>query len=298
VSGAGDATLFRFPADDEVPPAVLLGLSPPVRRRVRRLDVVADTLVFGWRRGRHLREIPEKLLDVTLQPLMFVLLFTYVFGNAISIGGPSFREYIVAGILIQSLAFGLSAPATSIATDLTEGVIDRFRSLPASRTAYLLGHVLAELGGMILSIVVLLGAGLVVGWRVHSDAGQVVVGVGLLVLFALAMVWVGTALGLLVRSPDAVMGVAFTVVLPLAFLSTAFVPMAALPDVLQVIAAWNPASVMVTAVRALFGNPNAPFTHQPWPLEHPVRASFAYCALLLAVAVPAASWRFRRRTRD
>ncbi|MGZ4758455.1 MAG: ABC transporter permease, partial [Acidimicrobiales bacterium] len=125
----------------------------------------SDTMVYASRNIAHIRQIPEKLLDVTLQPLMFVLLFAYVFGGAIAVSGGSYREYVIAGILMQSLAFGLTGPATAISTDLTEGVIDRFRSLPASRTAYLFGHYLAELGGLVLSIVVLLGAGLLVGWR-------------------------------------------------------------------------------------------------------------------------------------
>src|SRR3954452_7409494 len=130
---------------------------------------LSDSLVLARRNLSHVRQIPEKLLDVTVQPLMFVLLFAYVFGGAIAVDGGSYREYIIGGILIQSLAFGLVGPATTIATDLTEGVIDRFRSLPAARTAYLSGHYLAELAGLALSIAVLLTAGLIVGWRVHTD---------------------------------------------------------------------------------------------------------------------------------
>ena len=126
-------------------------------------------MVFARRNIEHIRQIPEKLLDVTMQPLMFVLLFAYVFGGAIAVQGGNYREYLIGGILIQSLAFGMIGPATSIATDLTEGVIDRFRSLPVRRTAYLLGHYLAELAGMVLSIVLLLTAGFVVGWRTHTD---------------------------------------------------------------------------------------------------------------------------------
>ena len=116
-------------------------------------------MIYAGRHIQHIRQIPEKLLDVTVQPLMFVLLFAYVFGGAIGVSDGNYREYILGGILIQTLAFGLVGPATSIATDLTEGVIDRFRSLPASRASYLLGHYLAELGGMALSIFVLLDRG-------------------------------------------------------------------------------------------------------------------------------------------
>ena len=126
-----------------------------------------DTLVFTGRQIAHIRQIPEKLLDVTLQPLMFVLLFSYVFSGAMTIGG-DYREYLIGGILIQSLAFGLIGPATAMATDIGEGVVDRFRTLPTPRGAYLSGQFLAELAGMVLSIIVVLGTGLIVGWRPHE----------------------------------------------------------------------------------------------------------------------------------
>jgi ABC transporter DrrB family efflux protein len=257
-----------------------------------------DTLVFAGRNIQHIKQIPEKLLDVTLQPLMFVLLFAYVFGNAIIVHGGSYREFIVAGILLQSLAFGLVGPATSIATDLNEGVIDRFRSLPITRSAYLAGHYLAELAGLGLSMVVLLTAGRLVGWRPHTDLAHIALGLVLLLAFASAMVWIGTLIGLLVRAPDAVMGVAFVVVFPLTFLSAAFVPMNSLPNAMQWVAAWNPFTVMVGAIRQLFGNPVAPITKHAWPLEHLVPAAFLYCAVMLAFAVPAAMRRYRARTTD
>jgi ABC-2 type transport system permease protein len=253
--------------------------------------------VFTGRHLQHIRQIPEKLLDVTVQPLMFVLLFAYVFGGAIDVGG-SYREYLIGGILVQSIAFGMVGPATSIATDLTEGVIDRFRSLPAARSAYLSGHFFAEWIGMGLAMVILLGSGLIVGWRTHAPVAEVAVGILLLGLFSSAVVWIGTYLGLLVRTPDAVMGVAFTVVFPLTFVSNAFVPIDSMPPVLQHVAAWNPVSVLVAAIRDLFGNPSAPTDVHSWPLEHAVVAGFAYCAVMLILAVPLALRRYRARTTD
>ena len=248
---------------------------------------------------QHIRQIPEKLLDVTIQPLMFVLLFGFVFGGAIDVGsGASYREYLIGGILIQSLAFGMIGPATSIATDLTEGVIDRFRSLPTSGAAYLLGHFVAELVGMMLAITVLLSTGFVVGWRTHTDALHVAQALLLLVVFASAMIWIGTWVGMIVRSPDAVMGIGFTMVFPLTFLSNAFVPIATLPNVLQWIASYNPVSVLVAAVRTLFGNPLSPMAKRVWPMEHPVLAAWLYCVVLLLVAVPLAQRRYRLRTND
>jgi ABC-2 type transport system permease protein len=258
----------------------------------------SDSLVFARRNIEHIRQIPEKLLDVTLQPIMFVLLFAFVFGGAIHVTGGSYREYLIGGILVQSVAFGLMGPGVSIATDLTEGVIDRFRTLPVARSAYLVGHFVAELAGMALAIAILLATGLVVGWRVHTDALEATSAVVLLLVFAAGTVWLGTWLGMLVRSADAVQGMVFMIVFPLTFISSAFVPIDSMPDVLQWVAAWNPVSALATAVRELFGNPTSPVTKDVWPLEHPILASWVYCVALLAVAVPAALHRFKRRTAD
>lgn len=259
--------------------------------------LLSDTVVFARRNIQHIRQIPEKLLDVTIQPIMFVLLFAYVFGGAIDVGG-SYREYLIGGILVQSLAFGLVGPATSIATDLSEGVIDRFRSLPTNRSAYLLGHFVAEMAGALLAMSILLGTGLLVGWRTHTSVVEVAAALLLLFTFAAAMVWIGTWIGLLVRSPDAVMGIAFTAVFPLTFVSNAFVPIDSMPDALQWVASWNPVSAVVAAVRELFGNPAAPIAKDVWPMQHPVAAAAIYCGLLLAVAVPLALRRYRSRTTD
>ena len=256
------------------------------------------TLVFAGRNVQHIRRLPEKLLDVTIQPIMFVLLFAYVFGGAIGVPGGNYREFLIGGILVQSLSFAMVGPATSIATDLQEGVIDRFRALPSKRSAYLSGHFLAELGGMALSIVILLGSGLVVGWRPHDGVGNLMLGLLLLLLFAAAMVWIGTFIGLMVRTPDAVMGVGFTVVFPITFLSNAFVPTDTLPDVLQRIAEWNPISVMVAGIRDLFGNSGGQVGTQPWPIEHAIVLSFVACAILLALAIPFSLRRYRSRTID
>jgi ABC-2 type transport system permease protein len=255
-----------------------------------------ETRVFARRNIEHIRQIPEKLLDVTMQPIMFVLLFSFVFGGAIEITGGTYREYIIGGILVQSLSFGMTGPATSISTDLQEGVIDRFRSLPASRAAYLVGHYLAELAGMLLSIGVLLATGLLVGWRAHTDVLHITTVLVLLLVFASAMIWVGTWIGMLVRAPDAVMGVAFVVVFPVTFLSTAFVPLETLPTALQWVASYNPISALVSATRELFGNPVTPVVKHVWPMDNPVLASFLYCGLILALAVPGSLRRYRTRT--
>jgi ABC transporter DrrB family efflux protein len=267
--------------------------------RATMRDWLRDTWVFAGRNAQHIRRLPEKLLDVTIQPVMFVLLFAYVFGGAIGVPGGNYREFLIGGILIQSICFGMMGPATSIATDQQEGVIDRFRSLPAKRSAYLSGHFLSELSGLGLAISILLGSGLLVGWRTHTDVLHVLAGLLLLVLFAAAMVWIGTLLGLLVRTPDAVMGVGFTVVFPITFISNAFVPTFTMPSALQTFADWNPISAMVAGVRELFGNSSGQVTGaQAWPLEHAVPFAFLSCLVIIAVAVPLTLSRYRARTID
>jgi len=267
-------------------------------RRSAPLRLLSDTMVFTNRNLQHIRQVPEKLLDVTVQPLMFVLLFAYVFGGAIKVAGGSYREYLFCGILIQTLSFGMVGPATSIATDLTEGVLDRFRTLPTSRSAYLCGHFLAELAGLTLSMSIITVTGLAVGWRIHSDLLHALGGYGLLFMYTAAMIWLGTLVGITARTPDSVMGVAFVVVFPLTFASNAFVPIDSMPSWLQPIAAYNPVSIMVAASRQLFGNPTAPTQRHFWTLEHPVFAATAWSLLLLAVTVPLTIARFRQRTSD
>jgi ABC transporter DrrB family efflux protein len=257
---------------------------------------LADSLVLARRDLAHIRQIPEKLVDVTIQPLMFVVLFAYVFGGAIAVpGGGDYREYLMAGIFVQTLTFGILGPATAMATDLTEGMLERFRSLPMARGAFLVGKVIAELGAALLGLAVMTAAGLAVGWRIHTGVLEATAGFGLLVLFALAMLWVGILLGLVARTPDAVSGLAFVIVFPLTFVANTFVPVGALPSVLKTVAEWNPVSAMVAASRELFGNPAAVPAGSPWPLEHPVPAAVAWCAALLAIAVPLTLRAYRAR---
>jgi ABC-2 type transport system permease protein len=263
---------------------------------IRTRWLVSDSLVLARRNLEHVRQIPEKLLDVTLQPVMFVLLFAFVFGGVIAVPGGDYTDYLIGGILVQTLAFGMMGPGVSIATDLGEGMVDRVRSLPASRSAYLIGHFLAELAAAIVGLAVLTATGLAVGWSIDAGAADAVAGFGLLVLFAAAMIWLGTLIGVVARSPEGVQGVAFITVFPLTFLSNAFVPAAGLPDGLQQIAEWNPISAIVAATRTLFGNPTAVPADAPWPLEHSVLAALLWSLAILAIVAPLCVAAFRRRT--
>lgn len=257
-----------------------------------------DSLVLARRNLAHVRQIPEKLIDVTIQPVMFVLLFAYVFGGVIHIPGGSYHQFLLGGIAVQTLAFGMMGPGTSISTDLGEGIVDRFRSLPMARSAYLLGHLLAELAASALAIAVLTVSGLIIGWRLHADVPHAIAGFALLILLSFTMIWIGTLLGVLARSPDAVQGAIFLVVFPLTFISAAFVPLAGLPTGLRAVADYNPVSAFAAAVRSLFGNPTAIPHAAPWPLQHPALVSVLWCVALLSVAIPATLWAFRRRTTD
>jgi ABC transporter DrrB family efflux protein len=257
---------------------------------------LADSVEIARRNLAHVRQIPEKLIDVTLQPLMFVLLFGFVFGGVIGVPGGDYHEYLIGGILVQTIAFGLVGPATALATDLTEGIVDRFRTLPMSRSAFLVGHLIAALAATCVSLAVLGLSGLMIGWRIHAGVLSALGGFGLLLIFAFVMLWVGALIGVLVRSPDAVMGIAFLVVFPMTFLASTFVPLAGLPSGLRLIAEYNPVSSLAAATRELFGNPTALPADLPWTLAHPVASSLLWCTGLLAVAVPLTLRRFRAKT--
>jgi ABC transporter DrrB family efflux protein len=275
--------------------AAPLPKAPAGPARLRWL--ASDAWVLAKRQFAHIRQIPEKLLDVTLQPLMFVLLFAFVFGGVIHVpGGGDYHEYLIGGILVQTLAFGMMGPGVSIATDLGEGIIDRFSSLPMSRPAYLIGHFTAEFCATILAVTIMVVAGLIVGWGISSSALEAVACFGLLFLIAIAMIWLGTLVGVLARSPDGVQGVAFVAVFPLTFIANTFVPVGGLPDGLRQVAEYNPISAWAAAVRTLFGNPTAIPDGAAWPLEHPVIASIAWCLAILAIVVPLTVRAYRKRT--
>lgn len=259
--------------------------------------LLEDSWVLARRRFSHIRQIPEKLFDVTLQPLMFVLLFSYVFGGVIAVpGGGDYHEYLIGGILVQTLAFGMMGPGISMATDLGEGILDRFRSLPMSRPAFLFGHLTAELAATLLAVAIMVVAGLIVGWRINSDPLEALGCFALIVLLAVTMLWLGTLIGVIARTPDVVQGIAFVVIFPLTFVASTFVPVGGLPDGLRQVAEYNPVSCWSAAVRTLFGNPTATPADAAWPLQHPVVSSLLWCAAILAVVVPLTLRAYRKRT--
>ena len=255
-----------------------------------------DTLVLARRNLTHVRQIPEKLIDVTLQPVMFVLLFAYVFGGVIHVPGGSYRAYVLGGVAVQTAVFGIMSPGVSIATDLREGIVDRFSSLPIARSAYLLGHMLAELAAATLALAVIAVTGLLIGWRIHGGLPSALAGFALLILISFTMVWIGTLLGVTARSADAVLGMVFVLAFPLTFIASAYVPLAGLSGALRTVAEYNPVSAFAVAVRTQFANPTAVPANAAWPLHHASMVTVAWCVVLLVGVIPATLAAFRRRT--
>ncbi|GGQ04825.1 ABC transporter permease [Streptomyces mutabilis] len=251
---------------------------------------VRDSLVIARRNLIRMRRIPEMLLFGVIQPVMFVVLFTYVFGGSISIGGSTdpqlYKEFLMAGIFAQTVTFATAGAGAGIADDMHKGLIDRFRSLPMARGAVLTGRTIADLVQTTVTIVVLAGVALIVGWRAHENIGKVLCGFLLLLLLGYAFSWIGALIGLSVRTPEAATSGGLIWLFPLTFISNAFVPVTGMPTFLQHVAEWNPFSATVAGARELFGNtmPGVPKTVTgAWPMEHPVWASLIWSVLIIAV---------------
>ena len=253
--------------------------------------------VFVWRNLARIPRMPEQLADVTIQPIMFVLLFSYVFGSAIAVpGGGDYHEFLIAGIFVQTLAFGAMNTAVGILGDMQEGVVDRFRTLPISRSSVLVGRAVASLIESSIGMAVMAMCGLIVGWTVHNGVGETLGGFALLAFFDFAMISVGMAIGLLVRTVGTAQAIAFVTLLPLSFLSIAFVPIDNMPTFLRTIAEWSPVSAMVVAVRELFGNPNPIPDGAAWPLLHPIATSLMWCTVFTVTGLGFAVTRYTRRS--
>ena len=248
-----------------------------------------ETALLVGRGLRAIPRVPERLSDVTIQPVMFTLLFLYVFGSAIHVHG-TYQDYLLPGLLGQSVAFGVIGAGVATSTDFSSGVVDRFRSLPVVRMSVISAQVIGQIIEQILGIVIVAAIGLGLGWRPHLGGGRAAELVALMLLGLLAFTWVGVLAGMLIRSSDAVQGIGFAVMLPLSFLAGTFVPIAGMKLVPRAIAEWDPLSALVAAVRQVCqGTPSGGSLQ----LDHPVPAMIAWCALLIVVCVPLALRRFR-----
>jgi ABC-2 type transport system permease protein len=251
-----------------------------------------------WRNIKHIRRMPEMLADVTFQPIMFVVLFAYVFGGSIN-AGVNYREWLLPGIMAQTMAFSCFVVAIGLTNDLNKGIIDRFRSLPISRASVLIGRSVSSLIHSSIGTVVMAVTGLLIGWRIHNGFGRALVGFGLLLLFGFAMIWFGILAGSRLKSVEAVQGVMFTAVFPLTFLADTFAPAANMsPAWLRTIAEWNPISSLVRAMRESWGNTTPLAPDAALPLHHPVLSTVLWSLALTLVLAPLSIRAFNRRTTD
>ena len=260
-------------------------------------QALSDGLIVTWRNLKRVPRIPELAILAVLQSIMFVLLFSFVFGGAIPLpGGGSYREFLMPGIFAQTVVFASVTTAIGMTDDVSKGIIDRFRSLPMARSAVLSGRAMFDLVYNSGILVVLMLSGLAVGWRVHNSAPEFLAGVGLLLLFTFAMSWIGVTLGLYVRTVESANQVGFTIIFPLTFLSNVFVPPGTLPGWLQPFAEWNPVSALTASVRDLWGNPN-PYASSGFPAENSILLTLIWVAVLLAIFMPLGVWRYRSMSR-
>jgi ABC-2 type transport system permease protein len=267
--------------------------SPGVWRRV------SDVLVLTGRNLVHIAREPLQLSDVTIQPVLFTLLFVYVFGAGVVLpDGGSYKDFAIAGLLALNLTTSSMGTAVGLTTDLNSGVIDRFRTLPIWRAAVLVGRSIADLlTAMICTLIVAL-TGLAVGWRPDASLPSIVAGFAIMLLFSYALSWGCACLGLVSKGPESAQGIGLVILFPLAIVSNALVPTQRMPEVLRVIADWNPVSAVTAACRELLGNPNPSATIQAWPMQHPVAASLLWSLVMLAVFAPLSAVLYRRRTTD
>ena len=259
------------------------------------LWTVADSHVIAKRNVIKIKRVPEVLMFVTISPIMFVLLFAFVFGDSISIPGGSYREFLIGGIFVQTVVFGATFTGAGLADDMQKGIMSRFRALPMARAAVLIGRTASDVVYNVLSLTIMALTGLLVGWRIHSGPVDAVLGFALLLAFAYAFSWIMAYVGLLVPSVEVINNASFVVIFPMTFVANTFVPSENLPGVLRTFAEWNPVSAVTQAVRELFGNipPGAP---EPtvWPLQNAVLYTIIWTVLIVAVFAPLAVNRYRK----
>jgi ABC-2 type transport system permease protein len=270
---------------------------PMVRRTPA--SILRDCAVHTWRNLIHIAREPLRLSDVTVQPILFTLLFVYVFGAGVSLaGGGDYTQFAIAGLLGLNVTTSAVGTAVGLSADLSTGVIDRFRTLPQWPAAVLVGRSVADLLTAVICTAIVLLTGLVIGWRADGTVLETVAAIGIVLLFAYAMSWVCACLGIVSKDAESAQNLGLILLFPLSFVSNALVPTQHMPTVLRTIADWNPVSAVTAAARQLFHNPNPSATISAWPMQHPVAASLLWSIALIAIAAPLATVLYRRRTVD
>ncbi|MBF4575778.1 ABC transporter permease [Frondihabitans sp. VKM Ac-2883] len=268
----------------------MTALTEPGRARPRETSGFSSWFSDGWavtkRNLIKIKRSPDMLIFAVLQPIMFVLLFSQVYGGAIAVKGTDYTQFLMAGIFAQTVVFGSTFSGSAMAQDLKNGIIDRFRTLPMSSSAVLIGRTNSDLVLNAISMVIMMATGVAVGWRVNTSPMEFLGGVGLLLLFSYAFSWVMALLGMSVKSPETINNASFMILFPLTFVSNAFVPSSTLPTVLRVFALWNPVSSLVQAARELFGNEGAEPLPDIWTLQNALPTVLIGIAVMLVVFVP------------
>lgn len=256
---------------------------------------VVDGAIVARRNLIKIKRVPDLLVFSTLSPIMFILLFAYVFGSAIGVKGVSYKEFLMPGIFTQTVIFGATITGAGMADDIQKGIIDRFRSLPMSRSAVLVGRTTSDLLNNVLVMVIMSLTGLIVGWRIRTSVGEAVGAFLVILLFAYAMSWLMALVGLVVPSPEVVNNASFIVIFPLTFVANTFVPTDNFPAPLKAFAHWNPVSAVTQAARDLFGNtsPKVP-APDTWPMHHAVLYSVLWSVFLVVIFVPLAVRQYKK----
>ncbi|MCU1526608.1 MAG: transporter [Frondihabitans sp.] len=265
-------------------------LTARTRPRSVRASSAATWFSDGWavtkRNLIKIKRSPDMLVFAVLQPIMFVLLFSQVYGGAISVKGTNYTQFLMAGIFAQTVVFGATFSGSAMAQDLKSGIIDRFRTLPMSPSAVLIGRTNSDLVLNAISMTIMMATGVAVGWRVNSSPIEFAGGVGLLLLFSYSFSWVMALIGMSVKSPESINNASFMILFPLTFVSNAFVPSDTLPTPLRIFAEWNPVSSLVQSARNLFGNEGTAPTPDVWTQQHALATVFIGIAVMLVVFVP------------
>ncbi len=252
-----------------------------------------DGLVVTWRNVITIGREPELIFFGIFQPIIFIVLFAYVFGGAIKVPGGNYINFLMPGVFVQTIAFAGAATSVGLSTDMSKGIIDRFRSLPMARSAVLAGRTTGDMLRGVITVIVMSITGLLVGWRITSNFWAALAGYILLLAFGFSMSWIGCLIGLSVPSPEVANTAGLAWLFPLTFVSNAFVPIQSMPSWLQPIAAWNPVSALVAAERQLFGSPTPIIPSTPFPERYSIAVSVGWTIVILAIFVPLAIRKYR-----
>jgi ABC-2 type transport system permease protein len=256
---------------------------------------LVDGITITRRNLVKVKRVPDLLVFSTISPIMFILLFAYVFGGSIHNTGVSYHEYLIPGVFVQTVIFGSTFTGMGMAEDMQKGIIDRFRSLPMAQSAVLVGRTTSDALTNVLMLVIMSLTGLIVGWRIRGSVFDALGAYLLLLLFAYAMSWIMACVGLAVAVPEVVNNASFVVIFPMTFIANTFVAASSLPHGLRVVADWNPVSAVTQEARVLFGNTSSTVsTPHDWPLRHAAAYSIIWVFVILAIFVPLAVRLYKR----